>query len=94
MDEMTFNKKVDERIRKLVPEILKTSAFTDRKLTDMPNDNLAVTSRRYVTLNGTVANRPVASVATIGQHYFSTDTNIPMTWNGTNWVDGVASIVA
>ena len=94
MDNEKLQNIIDERIKKLVPEILKGSAFTDRKLTDMPNDNLSVTSRRYVNLNGTVANRPASSIATIGQSYFATDTNIPMTWNGANWVNGVSSVVA
>ena len=86
--------KIDERIKKLVPEILKGSAFTDRKLTDTPTDSLSVVNRRYVTNNGTLANRPASSVATIGQPYFATDTNIPMTWSATGWRNGVGSIVA
>lgn len=85
---------IDERIRKLVPEILKTSAFTDRKLTDTPTDSLSVVNRKYVTLNGTVANRPVSSVATVGQFYLATDTGIPMTYSSAGWRNGVGSIVA
>ena len=91
-DEIT--KKIDERIKKLVPEILKGSAFTDRKLTDTPTDNLSVVNRRYVTNNGTVANRPVSSVATLGQPYLATDTGIPMTKVAGGWANGVGSIVA
>lgn len=91
---MEFNNKIDERIRKIVPEMLKGSAFTDRKLTDMPTDALQVVPRKYVTNNGTVANRPVSSVATVGQPYFATDTKIPMTYDTTGWVNGVGSIVA
>lgn len=89
-----FNKKVDERVEILLKRYLKGSAFTDRKLTDTPTDNLAVVNRRYVNLNGLLATRPTSSVATLGQHYFATDTNISMTYNGTNWVNGVGSVVA
>ncbi len=73
---------------------LKSSAFTDRKLTDNPTDALQVVNRRYANLNGAVTSRPASSVATIGQRFFATDTNIPMTFNGTNWVNGVGSVVA
>lgn len=85
---------IDERIKKIVPEMLKGSAFTQRKLTDMPNDALEVVPRKYVTNNGTLANRPISSVATIGQPYLATDTNIPMTYTTSGWVDGVGSVVA
>jgi hypothetical protein len=46
-----FNKKVDERIKKLVPEYLKRSAFKDRKLTDTPTDDLQVVNKRYCDAN-------------------------------------------
>ena len=87
-------KKLEETILRTVKEFLKSSAFTDRKLTDTPTDNLSVVNRRYVNLNGTLANRPTASVATVAQRYFATDTNIPMTYSTTGWRDGVGSIVA
>lgn len=91
---MEINKKIDERIKKLIPEILKGSAFTDRKITDTPTDKNSVVPRGYITNNGTVANRPKSSVATVGQPYFATDTKIPMTYDTTGWVNGVGSIVA
>ncbi len=93
MDE-TLKKQVDERIKKLVPDILKGSGFTDRKLGDTPTDNLALVPRKYVTNNGTVANRPLSSVATIGQPYYATDTFIPMTYSAQGWRNGNGSIVA
>lgn len=92
MDELT--QKIDERIRKIVPEILKSSAFTNRKITDTPNDALQVVPRKYVTNNGTVANRPISSVAVVGQPYYATDTGIPMTYSSTGWKNGVGSVVA
>lgn len=96
MEEIEFNKKIDERIKKVVPEILKSSAFTDKKITDIPTDNLSVVNRKYVNLNGTVANRPTSSVATMGQFYFATDTSIPMRYNRNSsvWSNGVGSVVA
>lgn len=87
-------KDVDERIRKLVPEILKGSAFVDRKITDTPTDANQVVPRKFVTANGTVANRPVSSLAVIGQHYLATDTGIPMTYSAAGWRNGVGSICA
>jgi len=92
--EIELNKKIDERIKKILPNFLDSTAFITRKLTDTPLDVLAVVSRKYVNLNGTVANRPNASVATLGQFYFATDTNIPMRFNGSNWCNGVGSVVA
>ena len=91
-----------EDIKKVVKEIatqeiteqLKSGLFTSRKLTDTPSDALQVVNRKYVTLNGTVASRPVSSVATIGQSYLATDTSIPMTYTAGGWVNGVGSIVA
>lgn len=77
--EQEFEKMIDQRIRKLVPQILKGSAFTDRKLTDTPTDNLQVVPRKYVTMNGVSANRPTASV--IGQFYYDTTINKPIWWS-------------
>lgn len=88
-------KEADKKaIFKVVGEYLKTSAFTGRKLTDTPTDALQVVNRRYVNLNGTVATRPTSSVATVGQHYFATDTFIPMVFDGSSWRNGVGSVVA
>lgn len=89
-----MEKLIDTKTKDFLKKYMQGSAFTDRKLTDTPTDNLSVVNRRYVTLNGTAANRPAASVATIGQHYFATDTNIPMVFSGSNWRNGVGSIVA
>lgn len=77
-------------------EVARQIGFTARKLTDTPTDDLQVVNRKYVNLNGTLANRPNASVATMGQSYFATDTNIPMTFNSTTqrWYNGVGSVVA
>ena len=89
-----LEKKIKELIKQEVPKLLSGSAFTGRKLTDTPTDNLSVVNKKYVTLNGTVANRPVSSIASVGQHYFATDTLIPMTYSAGGWVNGVGSIVA
>ena len=94
MDKTESQKQIDERIRKLVPEILKSSAFSDRKLTDTPTDKNSVVPRGYVTNNGTVANRPVSSVAVVGQPYYATDTFIPMTYSAEGWRNGAGSLVA
>lgn len=92
------DQKLTQQIRavalEVIREYLKGGAFTDRKLTDTPTDALSTVNRKYVTLNGTVASRPNSSVATVGQHFFATDTNIPMVYNTDGWRDGVGSIVA
>lgn len=85
---------VKEETLKVVKQYLKTSAFTDRKLTDMPTDSLQVVPRKYVTLNGLLADRPASSVATIGQPYLATDTGVPMTFSVEGWRNGVGSVVA
>lgn len=87
-----MNKLIDERIKKIVPNYLEAGAFTQRKLTDTPSDNLQVVNRRYVNLYGTTADRPVASV--YGQKYFDTTIGRPIYINPTTgrWVDGAGSI--
>lgn len=94
MEDFKLNKLIDERALKIVRDYMKSSAFTDRKLTDTPTDSLSVVNRRFVTLNGAVTSRPSSSVATVGQHYYATDTNIPMTYSSSGWVNGVGSVVA
>lgn len=88
-----FNKNVTDLVKKLVPEILRGEVFTTRKITDTPTDALSVTPRKYVTMNGSVAGRPINSV--VGQFYFNTDTNTPM-WRGATgrFYNGVGSIIA
>jgi len=81
-------------INKRISEIMSGSAFSMRKLTDIPTDALQVVPRKYVTNNGTVANRPVSSVAVVGQPYYATDTFIPMTYSAEGWRNGSGSIVA
>lgn len=89
-----LDKMIDDRIKAILPQYLQQQAFTQRKVTDTPTDALEVVNRQFVTLNGIVANRPTSSVAVVGQSYFATDTNIPMTYSTTGWRNGVGSIVA
>lgn len=88
----SITKLIDERIKKVVPVYLKSQAFTDRKLTDTPTDNLQVVNRRYVNLYGTTANRPTGSI--FGQKYFDTSIGRPIYLNPSTgrWVDGAGSI--
>ena len=87
---------IDERIKKLVPEILSSSAFTIKKVTDTPTDSLSVVNRNYVNLSGSVVSRPSSSVAQMGQRYFAIDTGVPMVYNRSSsvWVNGSGSTVA
>lgn len=83
-----------KEILKIIREYMQSQAFTDRKLTDTPTDNLSVVNRKYVNLNGDVGDRPKSSIASVGQSYYATDTNIPMTYSIGGWRNGVGSIVA
>lgn len=85
------NLKKDEVI-KIVQDYLKTSAFTNRKLTDIPTDPYQVVPRNYITANGTVGARPSSPV--VGQPFLATDTGVPMVYTGNGWVNGVGSVVA
>lgn len=95
ISEIEFNNKVDERIKKQVPQILQSSAFMKRKLTDTPNDANMVVSRKYVTLNGPSTSRPTSSI--VGQQYFDTTLasgrGKTITWNGTGFVDATGTYV-
>lgn len=94
MDDIEFNKKIDDRIMKKVPLYLQKNAFMDRKLTDTPTDDLQVVPRKYVNLYGTTAMRPIASVASRGQQYFDTTIGRPVYFNPNSsvWTDGAGSI--
>jgi len=81
-------------ILSIIKEYMQTEAFTDRKITDTPTDALSVVNKKYVTNNGVVADRPKSSVASVGQSFYPTDTNIPMIYSIGGWRDGVGSIVA
>lgn len=78
--------------KRQMSKYLSGAGFAVHKITDNPTDDLEMVNRKYVNLNGTMAERPTS--ANIGQHYFPTDIGIPMTFNGTNWVNGVGSIIA
>lgn len=87
-----------EEILKLIQEEIKKSqgpqGFRDWDRKDAPTDAYSVVNRNYSNLNGTVATRPIGSVATVGQKYFATDTKIPMVFDGTQWRNGSGSVVA
>lgn len=89
-----LDKWFDERFKKAITKYLQTSGFMERKLTDTPTDSFQVINRNYSQLNGTLANRPNSSIATIGQFYFATDTGIPMRFSAQGWRSGTGSIVA
>lgn len=82
-----LNKKIDERIK----VYMKSEAFTNRKLTDTPTDNLQVVPRKYVTRYSTTALRPTTSV--LGEFYFDTTVSRIATWNGTNYQDPAGNVI-
>jgi len=86
--------KNDQDVLEVVKKYLKSSAFTDRKLTDNPTDDLMVVNRKFVTQSSNFGARPTGAVT--GQFFFATDlaTNGLASWyNGTNWVSGTGSIL-
>ena len=66
----------------------------NKKIGDTPTDNLQLVPRKYVNLNGNLVNRPASVIAQIGQQYYATDINIPLFYDGTNWRNGIGSIIA
>ena len=92
LDEET-KKQVEEIALKVVRNYNKIS-FTERKTTDTPTDSFSLVNRRFVTLSSNVGARPVSSVAIVGQPFFDTTSNIPMTYSVGGWRDGNGSIVA
>ena len=87
-------KQIEEIAKDTFNKLNKSGTFIDRRVIDNPTESLSPVNRRYLTLNGVVADRPKSSVATIGQPYFATDTFIPMTYSAAGWRNGVGSIVA
>ncbi len=84
-----FNDKVKLVVTQVLKDQLQGPLFTARKLTDIPTDSLSVVNRRFVTLNGTTAGRPVSSI--LGQFYFDTSLGYPVWWDGSTWVDASGS---
>lgn len=90
-DKQELIKLIKGQIEKIVPDYLQSKAFTDRKLTDTPTDDLQVVPRKYVNMYGSVASRPVNSV--VGQQYFDTSIGRPVFRRSDGaWVDGAGSI--
>lgn len=83
-----------KEVQKIIREYFQSAAFTDRKVTDTPNDSLSLVNRKYVTLNGALSSRPVSSVATVGQRYFDTDNNTPIYYTAGGWRNSTGSVVA
>lgn len=91
-----LNEDDKKQIQELIDAaILRATEYQTRKRGDTPTDDLQLTPRKYVNANGSVAGRPVGSVAQIGQKFFASDTNIPMWFTAQKtWVNGVGSIIA
>lgn len=92
-----IDKEQKKEVEAIVAEMLRnydSASYKKRRTVDTPIDSYSIVNRRFVTLNGAVTSRPRSSVAVVGQPYFATDTNIPMTFDGTSWRNGVGSVVA
>ena len=84
-----LGEKDKELIREVIREYMRTGAFTDRKVSDIPSDALSLVNRKYVTLNGATASRPSSSV--LGQIYFDTTLGKPVWWDGSKFVDATGT---
>lgn len=93
MDNEALKKIIDDRLEEKMKR--EYASFTQKRVADTPTDALQIVNRKYVTLNGSSTNRPVASV--IGQQYFDTDLasgrGKPVWWNGTGFVDATGTYV-
>ena len=92
-----MNDQEKKEVQRMIDEAIRNAVgFSHRKLGDSPSDANQLTPQKYVDLNGTIANRPVSSIANMGQRYYPTDINIPMFYNGNAsvWVNGVGSTIA
>lgn len=87
MEDQELNKKIDARIR----QQLQSGLFNARKLTDTPTDDLMVTPRKYVNLNGTTAQRPTSSI--VGQFFFDNTLGRPIWWDGVSFVDADGNVI-
>jgi hypothetical protein len=74
---------VADSVNNYIRDYMGGGGFTDRKVTDTPTDSLAITNRRFVTLNGATASRPTSPVA--GQFYYNVTNDQPEWWNGGAW---------
>jgi len=84
-----------KEIQEMIDMALKKSVdFPTRKLGDTPTDDLQLTPRKYTNANGSIASRPIGSVASRGQFYLATDIPTPMWRMETNWINGVGSVIA
>lgn len=92
MDNKEIEKLIEEKFKRLVPDYLESKAFTQRKLSDTPTDNLQVVPRKYVNMNGSIASAPIGSI--IGQQYFASDLGYPVFKNANSrWANSVGSVV-
>ena len=95
---MPIDREQKKEIEAIALEVVKahdvSSSFRERRTIDTPTDSYSIVNRRFVTLNGAVADRPRSSIATTGQTYFNTTTNTPMIFDNVDWRNGVGSIVA
>jgi len=89
-----IRKIVQEETLKVVKNYMKTSAFTDRKLTDTPTDSLSVVNRKFVANGGVFSSRPSKPVS--GQPYFPEDLGYPAFYDGSSsvWVGGTGSVLS
>lgn len=89
-----LKKQIEAEVKKGISAYLQASGFSDRKLTDTPLDALQVVPRKYVNISSNLSARPASVAATLGQRFYATDIAVPLVFDGTNWRNGIGSIIA
>lgn len=81
-----------KEVAKMIAEAMK---FSQRKIGDTPTDDNQLVPRGYSNMNGSVAGRPIGSIAQTGQQYFASDIGYPIFFTtNKNWVSATGSVVA
>lgn len=89
---------LDENDKRLIQNMLnkaitQVSQFQNKKWGDTPTDDLQLTPRKYVNLNGTRAQRP--TIVSAGQQYWSTQDKYPWYTDGiSSWFSSTGSVVS
>lgn len=85
-----------KQIEKMIDvKVNKATRFSQRKLGDTPTDDNQLIPRGYANMNGSVAGRPIGSIAQVGQQYFASDVGYPIFFTtNNNWVSATGSVVA
>lgn len=87
-----MDKNDEKKVKNIVQEQLRYKYI--ERIGDTPTEAFNLVNRKFVTANGSIAGRPTGSVATVGQFYYASDIPSPAWYTGSQWIDGVGSVIA